>query len=189
MPNQSHQNVHPTVASLRSEIDRIDDALLDLVERRVAATTAIAALKDGEGEDRLKIRPRREAEVVGRLTRRARRAPPEMVGHLWRTIMSYGLQDQARMHLILHCEGDRLALQAVVRNRFGPAPALRWASCERDALDVARREEAVAIIARDGLPDLADTPLRVFETVLVGDATAYAIGRVAPTDIVEGAVA
>ena len=98
-------------------------------------------------------------------------------------------RDQARMHLVLHCEDDRVALQAAVRNRFGPAPALRWAACERDALDVARREEAVAIVARDGAPDLAGTSLRVFETVRVGEATAYAIGRVAPADIVEGAVA
>lgn len=177
-----------TVSALRAEIDRVDDALLALVERRVELTAAMAALK-ADAPDRLRIRPRREAEVVGRLTRRARAAPPAMVEHLWRTLMSYGLRDQARMDLVLHAPGDRLALHAAVRTRFGPAPDLRWAAGEADALDAASREEAVAVVVRADPPDLRGTSLTAFERLDLGDATAYAIGRVDPADVADGAAA
>lgn len=182
-----------TVASLRYEIDRIDDALLDLVEARVSLTVAMAALKDTDTAPRLKLRPRREAEVLGRLTGRARGADPAMIDQIWRTLMAYGLQDQAPMQLVLYAdvgEAARLALQDRIRARFGPAAALRWAGTEAEALDAARGTETVAIVAGRSTPDLARTgddmtaELRVFETLDGPDGTAYAIGRVAAEDLV-----
>lgn len=191
MQNATHQakaepRGAPTVRSIRDEIDRIDDALLDLVEARVSLTVAMARLKDTETSTRLKLRPRREAEVIGRLTGRARRADPAMIGHIWRTLMAYGLQDQAPMQLVLHAAGvpdDRLALQDRVRARFGPAAVLRWAASEAEALDAARYTEAVAVVAGP-MPDLGDADLRMFETFDAAGRTAYAIGRVAPEDLV-----
>ena len=173
-----------TLTALRGEIDRIDDALVDLLEARVATSAAISALKDQAGDGCLKLRPRREAEVVARVTGRARGAPPAMIGHLWRTIMSYGLQSQAPMRLVLHAEAERGPMQDIVRARFGPAAPLGWAASEAEALAVAASDEAVAVIARDGPPDLRGTPLRVFDIVPLGSGVAYAIGRVAPADIV-----
>ena len=184
MPDPSRTTASPAIGmdALRAAIDGVDDALLDLVERRVRLTADMAALK-ADARGTLRIRPRREAEVVARVTARARHADPRMVEHLWRTLMSYGLQDQARMNLVLHAPDDRSALQAIARDRFGPAPPVRWAASERDALDAALTEEAVAVIVRDDPPDLAGTPLRVFETLREGAATAYAIGRVDPADV------
>lgn len=177
----------PTLSSLRLEIDRIDDALLHLVEERLSASAAIAALKDAESGNRLKLRPRREAEIVDRLTRRARTAPPAMIGHVWRTLMAYGLHDQSPMRVVIHGGGDRLALQDVARERFGPAASLAWASCAADALGAAEREEAVAVTFGDAPPDLAGTSLQVFDRLSVGDQPAWAIGRIASSDISDGA--
>lgn len=180
MLDQHKRAVPQTLGDLRFEIDRIDDAMLDLVERRMTVTASIAALKNGDGANRLRLRPRREAEVVDRLTRRAQGAPPEMIGHLWRTLMSYSLESQAPMHLVLHTNGDRLAMQDSVRARFGPAARIRWAADAGEALEAARDGEAVAVVCeRRG-----DEDLLVFDTIPCGAGVAYAIGRVAPEDVV-----
>ena len=39
--------------TLRAEIDRIDDSILELIEQRLAASAAVSASKDAEGGDRL----------------------------------------------------------------------------------------------------------------------------------------
>ena len=171
-----------TLDALRGEIDEIDDALLDLIERRVSASASIAALKQAEGDRRLKLRPRREAEVVARLTSRARAVEPEMIGHVWRTLMSCGLQTQAPMQLVLCGEGDRLAMQDRTRARFGPAARLRWAADQGEALEAARDAEVVAVIAAPVPPEV-DGGLRVFDSFPAGGQTAYAVGRIAAEDV------
>lgn len=178
--------VPQTLDQLRCEIDRIDDALLELVEQRLAATRGLATIKDAGG-DVLKLRPRREAEVVARLTARWQQVEPSLIRHLWSTLMAYGVQGQARMELVLCGERDRLALQDAVRVRFGPAASLRWVANEDEALRAARTSEAVAVIApvmtADTAPKLEG--LVVFETIRAGRAgevVAQAIGRIAPED-------
>ena len=42
--------------TLRQEIDRLDDSILELIERRLAASAAVAASKDAEGGAMLKLR-------------------------------------------------------------------------------------------------------------------------------------
>jgi len=173
--------------TLRREIDAIDDDLLGLIDRRVAVSAKVAALKDGESPGLLKLRPRREAEIVDRLQRAAHRAPAEMVAHLWRTLMSYGLQAQTPMQLVVHAAGNRQALQESVRARFGPAATLVWADDAGSALAVARDEEAVAILDEASAPPPGDGDLRVFDTIALRDGSRLcAVGRVAVADIVDG---
>lgn len=186
-----------TLATLRRDIDGLDDALLDLIERRVAASAAVAALKDREGSGLLKLRPRREAEVVDRLQRKASGAPPEMIAHVWRTLMSYGVQAQTPMRLVVHAAGDRPVLQERVRARFGPAAQLCWAADADEALAAARDGEAVAILDEDGeaMAILSEDgarendAVRVFDTIAIPDGRRLcALGRVAPEDVVQGLV-
>lgn len=187
MPIHDPQPALHDLQTLRHEIDAIDDDLLALIERRVAASAKVAALKNGESPGLLKLRPRREAEVVNRLQQAARRAPPEMVAHLWRTLMSYGLEAQTPVQLVVHATGNRQALQECVRARFGPAAALVWSDDAASALAVARDQEAIAILDHAlALPQ--DDNLRVFDTIARPDGLRlYAIGRVAAEDIVDGA--
>lgn len=187
MPHRRPELGTHDLQSLRCEIDAIDDALLDLIERRVAVSADVAALKSGEGAGRLMLRPRREAEVVARLQRAARRAPPEMIAHLWRTLMSFGLQAQTPMRLVVHAGGDRQAVQEAVRARFGPAAALVRVDDLDSALAAARDEEAIAIVDADAAPG-ADGAVRVFDRFAAADGSRlYALGRVAPEDIADGA--
>ena len=73
-----------SLARLRAQIDALDDDLLRLVERRLAASHAIAALKSTHDDKQLWLKPRREQEVLERLLKRASIAPRPLVEHLWR---------------------------------------------------------------------------------------------------------
>ena len=173
--------------TLRQEIDRLDDSILELIERRLAASAAVAASKDAEGGSMLKLRPRREAEVIGRLAARSQ-APQELIAQVWRTLMSHGLQAQARTEIVACGGRDRLSLYEMIRERFGPAAPVRWVKDPQEALQAARTSEAVAILSDHFEAELAsEDGLIVFDTLEEKDGkpVARCIGRIAPDDAVE----
>jgi 3-deoxy-7-phosphoheptulonate synthase len=181
MTNHQDQSLH----SLREELDRIDDAVLQLIERRLAASTAIAARKEAEGDRRLKIRPRRQAEIVQRLQAQADRAAPELIAAVWKELMAHSLQAQARTDLIIAPVDNAELLEARVRAHFGSAARLQWATSVTAAIRRALSEEAVAILPQPLSEAAGD--LRVFDIIRSeqGEPVAYAVGRVAAEDVAE----
>ena len=169
------------LAMLRSEIDRIDDRLLDLIERRLDCARQVAALKAAEERPALKMRPRREQAIVDRMVGRARRAPAELVQQVWRTIISHSLQAQVRTEILLCTNGDRAELLDRVRDRFGPAAPCRWAASAAEAVEAARLGETVAVIAPELLGEAEAEGLTRFERLRSGDGAVIgvAIGRLA----------
>jgi 3-deoxy-7-phosphoheptulonate synthase len=167
---------------LRAEIDAIDDEILQLIARRLGVSDAVAALKDEEGDDRLKFRPRRQAEVIARLAKRSGAVPTPLVGAVWRELMGHGLQAQARTGIVLCGAIDRAVLEAHVRGHFGTSFPIAWVSTDAEALRRARDEEAIAIIAGP-LPQL-DRRLAICDLIRAPDGTivAHAVGRVAAED-------
>jgi hypothetical protein len=134
------------------------------------------------------MRPRREQAVIEGLVRRARTAPPEVITRIWRTIMSYSLQAQGRIELILCSDGDKAALLQQVRNRFGEGAPLRWADSAEEALNESRSGDAVAIVSPSLLnPDEVETGLPGFDFIRSSDGQilAVAIGRVGPEEALE----
>ncbi|MHB8287291.1 MAG: chorismate mutase, partial [Caulobacteraceae bacterium] len=59
------------LTGVRAEIDRIDDAVLDLLQRRMKLAATIGTLKTSGQVDALKLRPDREAAVISRLLQHA----------------------------------------------------------------------------------------------------------------------
>ena len=171
------------LAVLRAELDRLDDQILALIERRLSASGEIAALKDAEGDRHLKLRPRRQEEILERLKSRANRAEPELVDKVWREIMAHSLQAQAHTELVLAPSDEPELLEARVRAHFGSAVPTRWAASTSHAIRSALRDEAIAIIP-EALPE-AEGDLRVFDVIKAedGKAVAYALGRVAASEI------
>ena len=176
----------PPLEALRTEIDQLDDAMLDLVEQRLAAAAAIATLTSGAGGDQLNYRPKREAQVLARLAARARTIGPELVSRLWRELIGHGLQAQGRTELILAGSEDRALFEARVRAHFGSAPPLSWAASADEALRRACREQAIAVIA--GPVAEPEPPLALCDVVCGPDGKPVAriIGRVAPDDRAPG---
>jgi 3-deoxy-7-phosphoheptulonate synthase len=166
------------LAELRAELDRIDDQILDLIERRLAASSEIAARKNEEGDRHLKIRPKRQAQILKRLKARADRAAPELVAEVWRQVMAHSLQAQAQTELALVADVNPELLESRVRAHFGSAAAIRWSTSASQAIRLALEGEVIAILP-EPLPE-GEGDLRVFDIIRSesGKPLAYAVGRV-----------
>jgi chorismate mutase len=95
-----------SLEDIRREIDAIDDALLDLVIRRFAATAKVRATKQNDGTIAASpLRPAREASMLRRLIARADgKISPELLVRLWRVILSTSTQSQAPV--VLHIDAE-----------------------------------------------------------------------------------
>ena len=178
------------LAALRSEIDRIDDALLDLVEQRLALTDRIAAQKqDGSI---LRLRPRREADVLARLEGRAAQLPSNTVDAIWRELMGLSVQAQQRIAIALYAPAQPIKVTNLVRQRFGSAAPILIGESPTETLDRARASDTIAIVELQPLSTwwiaLCDDPaLRIFDGLgdPGGRIAALAIGRIAPDSLLD----
>jgi len=172
--------------TLRTEIDRIDARLLELMEERLTCSGAIAALKGGEEADQLRLRPARETQVIARLAGRAERMPAASVAAIWRELMGINLQAQQATHIVIHCPHQPVLVTDQARLRFGGAAPIVEAGTPQDALDRARNREAIAVIEFSPLSNwwvelFHDETLTIFDCLRDrhGRIVALVIGRVA----------
>lgn len=176
------QEQSSSLGRLRAELDTIDDAILDLIERRFAVSLQVAAAKEAEGDRRLKLRPRRQAEILERLKRSAKHAAPQLIEEVWREIMAHSLQAQSPLEIVLAPSEQPELLEARARAHFGSAAPIRWAASSSHAVRAAIAGEAVAILPKP--LEQRQGELRMFDVLTDGDgrAVAYAVGRVAEPD-------
>jgi chorismate mutase len=123
----------PDVNGLRAEIDRIDDALAQLVARRMAASGALAVAKPA---DRLPLRPAREAQVLRRLIAAAPESvPPEVIVEVWRALMGASARRQQPFDVVVASAGaaDMLRLFDIARRHFGAGAKILRAEDARAA--------------------------------------------------------
>lgn len=111
------------LAALRAELDRLDDAIHDLLMQRGAVVERVAA----EGsKGRVAIRPGREAAIVRRLlARHTGRLPPRLLVRWWRELFAATTSMQGS-YVVAVCETDPGSpfVQAA-REHFGALTALR----------------------------------------------------------------
>jgi chorismate mutase len=175
---------------LRADIDRIDNAILALMERRIATAHAVAGLKRDTSAEWLNLRPDRETAVLDRLAARAEAMPAQSIRAIWRELIGLNLQAQRRMEVVLHA-GARPALVAgAARERFGGAAPIMVADSPEEALERAATRDAVAVVELSPLSAwwvaLAELPgLAVFEALrdAGGAIVAIAVGRIAPDSL------
>jgi chorismate mutase len=172
--------------TLRTEIDRIDSQLLDLMEARLLCSAAIAAAKTQEDDAQLRLRPAREQQVIDRLINRATSMPPPAVTAIWRELMGANLQAQKSVHIVIHCPEQPVLVTDQARLRFGGAAPLVAAGTPQDALDRARNREAIAVIEFSPLSNwwvelFHDETLTIFDCLRDrhGRIAALVVGRVA----------
>lgn len=170
---------------LRSEIDRIDDLLLELVNKRLKRSEEIALCKGDAREGELLIRPDRERQVLERLQSKAAPAARDAVPGLWRELMGRCLQAQQPSTIVLHAAQDPVLVTDRARLRFGCAAPLLAAVDADSALQHARLHPAIAVIELSplsswwvSLHDARD--LLIFDGIkdASGRTIALAVGRV-----------
>lgn len=172
--------------TLRTEIDRIDTQLLQLMEERLFCSAAIAACKAGEDDAQLRLRPEREQQVIDRLIAGAERMPAPAITAVWRELMGANLQAQRSVHIVVHCPEQPVLVTDQARLRFGGAAPIIAAGTPQDALDRARNREAIAVIEFSPLSSwwvelFHDEQLTIFDCLRDrhGRIVALVVGRIA----------
>ena len=123
------QQASGTLDDLRNEIDKIDDALQDLLARRVSLSRAIARAKLAESSAVTlgsAMRPAREALIVRRLlARHAGELAPQLVTGIWREIISSSLRAQTSFRGHVFAGDGEAAYVGMARAYFGSETPIR----------------------------------------------------------------
>lgn len=142
------------IASLRAEIDAIDDAMHDLLMRRSAVVGRLAGSRaKGQGSP---LRPGREAAVLRRLlSRHAGPLARVRIVRVWREIFMASTAIQGTFSVAAFAPGEEAA-QA--REHFGPITPLRVHPTPARALSaVSEGEASVAVLPLPAEGEEADT--------------------------------
>lgn len=131
------------LASLRAEIDRIDDRLVDLLVERVAVVGRIAAAKDDRTKGGLALRPAREAAILRRLVARARgRLPAATLVRMWRELLAATTRLQTPLSVVVWAPPEANGVWDLARDQFGSATPFERASSAAGALRRAAEDPA-----------------------------------------------
>ena len=105
-----------TLASLREEINRIDDALQDLLIERAAIAENVRVSKGGATV----WRPAREAQILRRLVMRHHGSFPRItIVQIWREIISSMVRLQGEFSVAIHNPENNQSCREVARDHFG----------------------------------------------------------------------
>ncbi|MBH9538785.1 chorismate mutase [Novosphingopyxis sp. YJ-S2-01] len=189
---QNPKSASRPIDNLREEIDALDDALLDLVEKRLALSKSIAAAKSAEDDRHLMIRPKRERQLIERLAGNTRAIPRASVSAIWRELMSLNLQSQRSTELALCADERRMHVADQARRRFGTVAPMVEVAEPAAALERARTRETIAIIELNPKADwwtvlAEDDDLVIFDALREegGWVTAIVVGRLDSSHVPE----
>lgn len=181
--------------NLRADIDRIDQALLELLVERSDVVRKIAELKEDRRNDRLAIRPAREAAILRRLMARAEdRFPAAVLVRMWRELLAAQTRLQAPLSITVCAPRSGFSTWDLARDHFGSlTPMTRVDGTSQAVRTVANGEATVAVLPLPSDDDswwralLSDRPDRLrafmrlpFVAASDGegrDAHALAVGR------------
>ena len=113
----------PDLLALRTELDRLDNALHDLVMQRAAVVERVGRL-DAKGP--VKLRPGREAAIIRRLlSRHTGPFPPVRLVQVWRELISGMTAIQGPFVLAVCAPDAASGFISAAREHFGTATPLR----------------------------------------------------------------
>jgi len=139
-------NAPDNLASLRREIDSIDEKLHDLLMRRAEIVGEVGRQKASAGGPT--FRPAREAQLLRRLLARHSGAlPPSVVVRLWCEIVAASTRLQGDFSVACSPNGDDCGALRLAQSRFGlDANVSRLASLDQVVLAVGRGDATVGIV-------------------------------------------
>jgi len=141
------------LASLRNEIDRIDDTIHDLLMERALVVENVRAAKGAEG---IKLRPGREAEVLRRLiARHTGPFPKGALVRIWREVMSAYLKLQGHLAMAVYMPEPGAGYWDLARDQYGSQTPMSAQSSMRGVISAV--QSADAAIGVLPVPQLADS--------------------------------
>lgn len=130
----------PTLATIRREIDSIDDSIHDLIMRRTGLVERIRAAKAGDDGF---YRPAREAEIVRRLlARHAGPFPKIALARIWREMMAAITGLQGPFSIATCIDPDRPGYWDLARSHFGVTVEIAAHQTARSVLAAVRERAA-----------------------------------------------
>lgn len=139
-------DLETTLSELRGEIDRLDDAVVDLLLRRARLVADIGSLKGADGGPIL--RPGREAKILRRLLVRAGGAMEgAAVVRIWREIVSAAVRQQGPFSVAASVPEGGPSCWALARDQYGAAtPIMSIASPAQVVAAVVDRRVTVGVV-------------------------------------------
>ncbi|MBL8660309.1 MAG: chorismate mutase [Rhodospirillales bacterium] len=129
------------LASVRSEIDAIDDAIHDLIIRRTELVEQVRVIKH---DLPIKIQPSREAEIVYRIVGR-HRGPfpkPELVA-IWRQLINATLSFEGPFSVAAYMPDADGRYWDLARDQYGAYTPMTRHTSARSVIEAVRRHEAI----------------------------------------------
>jgi chorismate mutase len=164
---------------LRREIDRLDNAVVDLLIERLALVERIAGLKGDRRNGRVALRPAREAVILRRLVARAGQGfPHDVLVRMWRELLAATTRLQAPLSVAVYAPPDQPALWDIARDHFGSLTPIRRVASATHALgSIADRSAQVAVLPEPGGQEVwwqalltpMESPIRVVARLPVVD--------------------
>jgi len=182
MPSSSDSELD----DLRRAVDRLDEAMVDLLVERLGAVRAIADIKRRTATGQPAIRPGREAVILRRLVARAGDGfPAGTLVRMWRELLAATTRAQAPLAIAACVPADQPELWDIARDHFGSmAPIQRTESCSHALRLVADGAAHLAVLPLPGelepwwlqLLDMTLRPLRVLAKLPFGSVNSYPEG-------------
>ncbi len=141
----------PNLPALRAELDRIDNAIHELLIERAGVVEKVA-----QSGKTAAFRPGREADIVRRLiAQHSGSLPPQTLFRMWRELLAGTTGMQSRVTVAVCETGSGAILTQLAREHFGTATALRAYGSPAQALnEVSSGTATVAVLP---LPTDADS--------------------------------
>ncbi len=149
-------NTENPLDALRREIDAIDESLHDLIMRR---TQVVERVREQKKDEKVKIRPAREAEILNRLVARHRGPfPKRELIRIWRELIVATLSFEGPFSVAVWVpdqrNGDDPGFSALARDQYGSfTPMTAHASSRRIVEMVTTGEATLGVLP---LPDQTD---------------------------------
>jgi chorismate mutase len=159
-----------TLASLRAELDRIDDAVHDLLMQRALVVKRVATFG---AKGPVALRPGREADIIRRLLRRhVGDLPKRLLPRLWRELFAATTAMQGPYSIAV-CEAQSASgadaaaggYVALSREHFGAATGLRMHRSPTQAIGEVSAGTAIAAVLP--MPSEEDTTRTAWWTALL----------------------
>jgi chorismate mutase / prephenate dehydratase len=146
----------PPLDDLRAEVDRIDQAMLELLVERTEVVREIGLVKADRLNDRLALRPAREAVVLRRLAALADgRFPRPVLVRMWRELLAATTRLQTPMSVsVLTDRQQGFRTWDLARDHFGSVtPMHRVGSASQALRSVSDGSATVAVLPLPGDDD------------------------------------
>ncbi len=142
------------LATLRNDIDRIDNAIHDLLMERAEVVEHVRAAKGAEG---IKLRPGREAEVLRRLiARHSGPFPKGALVRIWREVMSAYLKLQGHLAMAVYMPAPGAAYWDLARDQYGSQTPMTAHASVRGVIGAVQSGEAAIGVLPIPMPSESD---------------------------------